>query len=51
LRRLVEKGQGLVPLLDLHRALIDNAHAGDVARATELVRGIFARVAAAFSPE
>jgi DNA-binding GntR family transcriptional regulator len=51
LRRLVEKGQGLVPLLDLHRELIEKAHAGEVARAAELVRAIFARVTAAFSPE
>jgi DNA-binding GntR family transcriptional regulator len=51
LRRLVEKGQGLVPLLDLHRELIAKARGGDVARAAELVRAIFARVTAAFSPE
>jgi DNA-binding GntR family transcriptional regulator len=51
LRRLVEKGQGLVPVLDLHRELIEKARVADVPRATELVRAIFARVTAAFSPE
>lgn len=51
LRRLAEKGQGLVPVLDLHRELVETARAGDVPRATELVRAIFARVTAAFSPE
>ncbi|HVY82469.1 MAG TPA: GntR family transcriptional regulator [Steroidobacteraceae bacterium] len=51
LRRLVDKGPGLAPMLDMHRELIDKARAGDMAGAASRVRAIFARVADAFSPE
>jgi DNA-binding GntR family transcriptional regulator len=51
LRRLVDKGPGLAPLVDMHRSLIAHTRAGDVSSAAELVRGIFAHVSNAFSPE
>jgi DNA-binding GntR family transcriptional regulator len=51
LRRLAAKGQGIAPLIELHRSLIERARDGDVKVAADLVRTIFSHVAAAFSPE
>jgi DNA-binding GntR family transcriptional regulator len=51
LRRLVDKGQELAPLIDMHRTLIEKVRAQDVAGATDAVRAIFARVSAAFERE
>jgi DNA-binding GntR family transcriptional regulator len=51
LRRIVERGQELAPLIALHRTLIEKARARDIPAAVELVRTIFGHVARAFSPE
>lgn len=51
LRRLAQKGQGLAPVLDMHRQLIEKTRVGEMRAAAELVRAIFAHVADAFSPE
>lgn len=48
LRRIAEKGQGLGPFVDMHRTLVDQLRAGDVAAAVESVRTIFGRVSSAF---
>jgi DNA-binding GntR family transcriptional regulator len=51
LRRLVEKGQELGPMIELHRTLIENVRAPDVAAAATVVRTIFAHVSEAFIRE
>jgi DNA-binding GntR family transcriptional regulator len=51
LRRLVERGPGLQPLIEMHRSLIEKIRAHEVSAAAELVRAIFAHVSFAFSPE
>jgi DNA-binding GntR family transcriptional regulator len=51
LRRLVEKGQELGPMIELHRTLIENVRAQDVAAAATVVRTIFAHVSEAFIRE
>ena len=51
LRRIAEKGQGLAPLIDMHRRLIESTRAGNVADAVNTVREIFIRVSDAFSRE
>ena len=51
LRRIAEKGQGLAPLIDMHRMLIEHTRTGNVSGAVEMVRTIFVRVSDAFSPE
>lgn len=49
LRRLVEKGQELAPLSDLHRTLVERLRAKDVPGAADSVRTIFGQVALAFT--
>jgi len=51
LRRLAERGQGLMPVLEMHRELIAKANAGEVQPAGELVRAIFTHVTSAFTRE
>lgn len=51
LRRLVDRGPGLEPLIEMHRMLIEKIRVLDVPSAAELVRAIFAHVVRAFSPE
>ena len=51
LRRLAERGQGLAPVLEMHRELIGKATAGETHAAGELVRAIFAHVTSGFSRE
>ncbi len=49
LRRIVEKGGALAPFIDLHAQLIESLKTRNVGAAADLVRQIFAQVAAAFS--
>jgi DNA-binding GntR family transcriptional regulator len=49
LRQLVQKGNGLRPLVELHKALCARLRAQDTAGATEKVRAIFDRIADALA--
>lgn len=51
LRRLAERGQGLAPVLEMHRELIAKASAGETQAAAELVRQIFSHVTSGFARE
>ncbi|MEP7243986.1 MAG: GntR family transcriptional regulator, partial [Gammaproteobacteria bacterium] len=51
LRRIAEKGGALLPLIQMHEALIERVSLRDVAGSAALVRDIFNRVSAAFSRE
>jgi DNA-binding GntR family transcriptional regulator len=51
LRRLAEKGQGLAPVLEMHRELIAKATAGETHEAGELVRTIFTQITSGFARE
>lgn len=48
LRRIVEKGEDLAPIVDLHRTLLEAARRSDATAAVETVRKIFERLSSAF---
>jgi DNA-binding GntR family transcriptional regulator len=48
LRRIVEKGQGLGPFIEMHRTLIEQLRVENVTAAVKSVRTIFERVSSAF---
>jgi DNA-binding GntR family transcriptional regulator len=51
LRRIAAQGVELEPLIELHRQLITNVKAQNVARSVAIVREIFSQVTAAFARE
>jgi DNA-binding GntR family transcriptional regulator len=51
LRRIAQRGSGLKPLVDMHKALLARLRAGDTPRAMAKMRALLTRVAAAFDPD
>ena len=51
LRRIAEKGQGLMPFFEQHQMLVEKVRSQDVQAAVAAVRAIFQRISALFDRE